>query len=503
MKKLISILVLLLWISLQAWSQNANDALRYSRILYGGTARFQAMGGAFGAVGADFSVIATNPAGLGLFRSSEVTFSPSAFINHTSSDYNSVNSIDNKVNFALGDFGIVLSYNPQKKGKTSGFRNFNFAIGLNRQNDFNTRIVMQGPNNKSSLLTEWVNTLNSQYLQPNDVDQMYQFDIGLAHAANLIYLNDTVNRIYANDAPKGGVYQQKTVTTQGSISEFDISLGANFNDILYFGVTLGIPFIRYYENNQYQEVKIDETIPYFRSLNYNQSVETHGTGINLKAGVIVRPANWIRIGASIHTPTYYGNMKDNYSSSMSANFDSLLSEPQYSPQGYFNYQMITPFRAIGSLAFIIGQVGLISAEYEYVNYRQARFYSDGSTEFDAVNKDIKTNYTYPNIVVRSGQNWFNLPVNFRLGTEWRIKNFRIRGGLGYVGKPYQDPDTKSGEVYSASGGIGYRGTHFFADLTYGWSQTKQEYYFYDSSLVNPSYNTNTSNTIIATLGFRF
>ena len=37
-----------------------------------GTARFVGMGGAMDALGADISTIATNPAGLGLFRSSQV-----------------------------------------------------------------------------------------------------------------------------------------------------------------------------------------------------------------------------------------------------------------------------------------------------------------------------------------------------------------------------------------------------------------------------------------------
>ena len=497
MKKQISSLTLLLLLSVQLISQNSSDALRYSRILYGGTARFQGLGGAYGAVGADFSVVATNPAGLGIFRSSEITISPSGWISNTSSEYNGVASSETKGNFALGDFGIVFSLKPQKTNKAGGFRNFNFAIGLNRQNDFNNNTFMQGPNDKntypanhqSSMMTDWVNILNNQYLTYQAVDNNYQFDIGLAHQANLIYLDDTLNRIYANDAKNGGVYQQKMVYTYGSINEFDFSFGTNYNDVLYFGATIGIPFIRYFENSQYQEFKTDMTIPYFRSLTYTQMLQTHGTGINFKAGIIYSPVKWVRIGASIHTPTYYGFMRDNYNSSMIATFDSLNSTPQYSPDGYYDYQMMTPFRAIGSLAFIIGQFGLVSAEYEFVNYDQARFYSSGTNEFTGVNDEIKAKY--------------KIPLNLRFGTEWRIWDFRIRGGFGYSGTPYVNSQSNIGERFSASGGIGYRGRYFFTDLTYVWSQMKKEYYFYDSNLVNPSHNTQTSSTIIGTLGFRF
>jgi len=112
----------------------------------------------------------------------------------------------------------------------------------------------------------------------------------------------------------------------------------------------------------------------------------------------------------------------------------------------------------------------------------------GSSVFQDVNDEIKANY--------------KTPLNIRFGTEWKIQDFRVRGGFGYYGTPYQ-PGINTGERYVASGGIGYRGKHFFADLTYVWSQTKQEYYFYDITLVNPSYNTLSSNTILTTFGIRF
>jgi len=169
--------------------------------------------------------------------------------------------------------------------------------------------------------------------------------------------------------------------------------------------------------------------------------------------------------------------------------DSLNTDPQYSPLGHFDYQMVTPFRAIGSLAFIIGQYGLISAEYEYVNYNQARFYSSNSSEFDDVNTDIKSSYTSP--------------VNLRAGTEWRIQDFRIRGGFGYNGKPYQNAAMNDGERYSFSGGIGYRGKLVFVDLTYVYSHINEKYYFYHSIPVNPVLNSITSHSIVATLGLRF
>ena len=184
-------------------------------------------------------------------------------------------------------------------------------------------------------------------------------------------------------------------------------------------------------------------------------------------------------------------MRDSYSSDLTGNLTpSSLNQPtQYSPLGYYNYQMATPFRATGSLAFIIGKIGLISAEYEFVNYNQARFYSSSSsTEFNGVNDNIKSDFT--------------TPLNLKFGTEWRVQNFRIRGGYQYNGTPYKYSGDY-GVRYAVSGGIGYRTNLFFADLSYIWSQMKDDYYLYDSSLVNASHDTYTSNNVVMTVGVRF
>jgi hypothetical protein len=485
MKKLLLIAGLCI-LSLPALPQNASDALRYSRIFYGGTARFQGLAGSMGAVGADFSVIATNPAGLGLFKSFDITFTPSFYIGASKSDYNGNNGYDNRFNFGIGDFGFVGTIETNNK-RSGGIRNFNFAIGINRQNDFNRRIYIEGVNKTSSQLTEYINVLNKENIPSGEIYNNYPFDIGLAWNADLIFY-DSIPGEYMCYAPNGGVLQQKSITTRGSINEFAFSFGGNLSDKIYFGATIGIPFIRYYESSYYEETRVDPSIQYFRSMTYDYILETHGTGINFKLGLIYRPANWVRIGAAIHTPTFYGNMRDNWSSVMTASFDDpRWNNTQYSPLGSYNYRMTTPFRAIGSLAFIVGAYGLVSAEYEYANYNQARF-NDSENSYDDVNQTIRDSY-------RS-------PVNIRVGTEWRIMSFRIRGGFGYSNSPYQD-NINNGERFLASGGVGYRGKHFFTDVTYVWTQVKEDYYLYDRTLVNPSQNTLSSHSGVFTFGVRF
>ncbi len=54
MNKLMKALGVFMLIPALGWAQSDEDALRYSQLTFGGTARYVGLGGAFGALGADF-----------------------------------------------------------------------------------------------------------------------------------------------------------------------------------------------------------------------------------------------------------------------------------------------------------------------------------------------------------------------------------------------------------------------------------------------------------------
>ncbi len=466
-----------------AFTQSSSDVLRYSRIYYSGTARFVGTGGAFAALGADFSALAINPAGIGLYQGSEFSMTIAPSIEGVQTNYLSQMNSTNIVDVGMGNMGFVFTYKPQS-GAAGPFKNFNIAFGMNRQNDFNSSFSLSGPNHNSSLLNVYTDKLNTHRgAIPSD----YPFDIGPAYDAALIYY-DSVNRKYTSDQPHGGAYQSQQVRTYGSINEFDITLGGNISDKLYIGLTFGVPFIRYFQNSTYSEKNNGDSIPYFRSMYFDYHLETHGTGFVIKGGLIYRPVNWMRIGLAVHSPTWYTNMRDHWYSTTSAYYDSvLLDNTQNSPVGDYNYYLRTPFRAIGSLAFIIGTYGLISAEYEYVNYSQGKLNSSAYA-YTNENNDVKSNF----------QSWGNI----RVGTEWRISDFRVRAGGAYYSNPYTTAGI-DGSRYTISGGFGYRMKHFYTDVTYQWAQSKEQYYMYNYSGMSPSTNTYTTNTVLTTIGFRF
>ncbi|HNW75502.1 MAG TPA: hypothetical protein PKJ28_01305 [Bacteroidales bacterium] len=485
MKKLIALsLTLLTAVSLHA--QDSWDALRYSRISFSGTSRYIGLGGSSGAVGADLSLLATNPAGLGFYKSFEFTFTPGVSVTNTWSSYNDApKNRDYQSNFAFNNMGFVFSFPSKKSDSKKGFRNFNIGFAMNRQNDYNSATLIAGDNHASSLVNVFTDELNLSGVSQPNIRAAFPFDIGLAYDCQLIYF-DSLNNQYTCDMPQGGVYQEKSIITSGSLTEYDISAGGNIADKVYIGLTMGIASLHYEQDNYYYEFDSGDSIPYFKSMKYQYGFTTGGTGINFKAGVIYRPVEWFRAGLAFHSPTWYADMEDTYSSAMAARYDSILNpETQYSPYGYFNYEMKTPYRVIGSVAFFIGQRGFISGEYEYVNYSQAKFHDeDGS--FREVNKDISSN--------------FKAPLNFRLGSEWVFGPFRVRGGFGYSGKPETSGIT--GVKYTASCGAGYFSRHFFTDVAYQWTGMNGEYYLYQSDLVNAADIWQQSSLITATLGFR-
>ena len=487
MKKAIILVFLASLLPVFLFAQTPEDALRYSRVFYSGTARFNGLGGAFGAVGADFSTLSTNPAGLGLYRASEMslTFSPS--IAYSTSSYNGGTASDYRMNFGLGNYGIVFNINPFKNNGKNALKSINFGFGFNRQNDYSNQTVINGINSRNSMMQSWANTLNDKNVPEGYISGLYPFDINLAYQTNLVFYDTTRNK-YVCDAEFGGVVQNKVVSSYGSMNELDFSVGSNLFDKLFVGMTFGVPFINYHESSTYRETRINDTVKNFISLSYQYDLHTRGTGLNFKFGVIYAPGPWARIGASIHTPTWYPMMRDDWSSSMQSTFTNpIWNGLQYSPQGNYDYSLTTPFRATGSLAFIIGQYGLFSADYEYVNYSQARFNSTYDSYSD-INSTIQAD--------------FKSVGNLRAGTEWRLSNFRIRGGFGWF------PNTYSGfvnnnERFQYSGGLGFRSKHFFADVTYVMTTMKQDYYLYDPSMVNPARVKYYTHTVLTTFGVRF
>ncbi|MCG3166711.1 MAG: hypothetical protein POELPBGB_02491 [Bacteroidia bacterium] len=472
-------------ISLTATAQNETDALRYSQTSPTGTARFAALGGAFGALGGDFTTLSFNPAGIAFYRSSELSFTPSIYNSTSTSDYIGTRTKDNKLNFNFGNLGAVFTRVRNKEGSTYGWLNFNFGIGYNRLNSFQNRVSIEGRNFEHSIADAFASQAYGTHY--DDLQNTNPFDANLAWYTYIIDTASGATSVYNTPMGNYGQIQKLQATTRGSLGETVFSFGANYSNRLYLGATIGIPNVRYTHEKVYEEIDDLDTIQQFTSMKYTETLKTSGNGFNLKLGVIYRIADWVRIGAAFHTPTYL-RLTDNWISSMNSTIynQDFFAE---SPTGTFQYTLTTPLKAIGSVGFIIGKAGLISADYEYVNYSTAKLNSS-SYNFSTENKNVNNNY--------------HGTGNIRIGTEWRYKIFSARAGYSIFGSPY----SKAFKIdnSTASIGAGLRTKGFFMDAAYllNFSQkNRYNLYVLNETTAASSEVNNIAGSFMLTVGFRY
>lgn len=489
MKKTFAILISIL-LSVTLFAQNENDALRYSLINYSGTARFAGMSGAYGAVGANFSSLSQNPAGLGLYRKSEFTITPVLTASNTQSNYfNNLNS-DFRTTLYLGNIGYVMAIK-LNENNASHLKMVQFGFGMNRTAMFNNRSTVSGMNNINSLMTQYLDDADASGSNPDNLVANYGFGAGLASQTNLLFLD--TNNVWQADLPNGGLNQSKTIETRGGMTETVLSAGTNFDDKLFLGMTFGFPHINYHEESVYTEKDDNNLSPYLKSFERTEYLDTKGTGFNFKFGFIYKPVDFIRIGGAIHTPTAYNSMNDSYGATMTAFYDqpplTTSNSTRFeatSPDGNYNYKITTPMRALGSVAVIIGQSGLISADYEYIDYSTARLRA-GDYSFQNENNTIRTSYAAAN--------------NLRFGTEWKAGIYAFRGGYSVYGSPYKGENmTGLGSRTGYSLGFGIQDKSYFIDFSYNHMNAKDNYYIYNYAPA--SKNTYNSNTYSLTVGFR-
>lgn len=463
-----------------AQAQNEIDVLRYSTINYlGGTARFTAMGGAFGALGGDFSAIGINPAGLGIYRKGEFTVSPGFFFNNTTSKYQGIEVYDSKFNMNFSNCGLVLANG--EDGDEPEWKGIGLGIGYNRYNNFNSSVIMEGKNPNSSLLDVYAYSANQSGTDVNSLDPF-----GAQLAFNT-YLLDTVTAgDYYSIIQNYGQNQIKTIDAKGNMGEMFFGIGGNYSNKLYIGMSMGLPQIRYTEETTFTEVVENDTTYNLTSYTMNTDLSTTGSGFNFKFGMIYKPFDFMRIGASVHTPTLF-NMEDEWSSSITSHFVGS-SYTALSPAGAYRYTLTTPVRATGSLGFVIQKFAAIALDYEYVDYSTARLKAPDYA-FINENKAVRSKYTSTG--------------NLRLGAEFKLKPISVRVGYGLFGSPYQKEVGNDGSRSSYSGGIGFRDNNTFVDVSYTYTTTKENYYFYDPSITSPSVNKSAASSVVLTMGIKF
>lgn len=491
MKRLVYTISLLL-IAYSAFTQDLTDALRYSSYHLSGTARSAAMGNAFGALGGDFSSLSINPAGVGVYRAGEFTITPSLGQSNVDGTYLGNTVSDSKYNISLDNIGYVANFNLGENSE-SGLVSINVGLGFNKLGSFTMSSLAEGFNSNHSLLAAFTENANN-----GDISNYYE---DLALKTDLL-MYDNNNKEYFNDITDSnyGQAQRSTIDRRGYINEYLLSVAANFNHRFYFGATLGIHDVYYKENADLYEWDEQNNIPYFNNFNFNTYLKTAGSGVNLKLGAIIKPIDQLRLGFAFHTPTFY-KLNDLYDGSMRSSItydDGATKEANASPnkQGVYDYEIETPMKAVFSGALVVGKAGLVSVDYEFVDYSTAKL-KNGSDGYNYYNENQTIKNAYKSV------------GNIHLGGELKLDpSFSLRGGYEYFPSVYKqsylnENNPNLDASYSTfAGGFGYRQGGVFFDVAYKRIVNEENAKLYPGATNMAKYETS-KNNVMFTLGFRF
>ena len=487
-----------------------------------GTARSMAMAGAFTSLGADLSSMSINPAGLGMFRRSELTVTPLmnfARAENSAAAYGK-NSRDR---FSLGNIGLVIN---AYEG-TGRLVSLNVGFGYNRLADLNYRTSFFRTGNVGSIADMYAmqmryspltqNSIRGNNLDWNRVDaNLWPAVLGYKCALIDDPDNDGMwsptwisSDRYdpADGAHHIDIGQYSTVQSRGSLGEYALSLGANIGNKVYVGATIGIQSL--YQKKEYYYAE-DYTYPtpsdrnpegVAPDLDYqllysklNQAVVTEGTGVNFKLGVTYRPIENLRIGAAFHTPTYYSLDRKYQSSAASMAFANRNTDPNVRPdsKGYISSgtenmttpllydetphgrSFTTPTRLLLGASYTFGSRAILSVDYERDWYNGIRM-SD-----NPIGTELKHSYKQTFRDMLKGSNIV------RAGAEFKaLPGLALRAGFGYSGSMLRDENTifaqpaiKKTVYYSA--GIGLALSRVCTlDLAYQYMKhTTTDYYLF-------------------------
>lgn len=564
----------LLSLPLMVDAQSAIDAYRFSQPDMKGTARFMSMGGAFGALGGDLSAITYNPAGLGVYRRGEVGVTMDFDIQSATSESQGYKNTQNQTKYPLSNAGGVVSFNLYN----NLVPNINLAFTYNKAASFNARYAGGIPSLSNSLTNYIAGITNTEGATVANLQSSTSFD---AYNPNdggyaapwlsiLGYDSYFITPTGDDDNPNWiGQWNSQTsgrgsfdVVTSGGINEYNIAIGGNFANKLYWGLDFGIADLNYSMTavwgEQLQNATVDNsegtpnTPAEWAMTNY---YNVGGTGYNVKLGLIYRPIQELRIGFSFTTPTWY-SINESYLAKTRFNYPDLnIADMQQNNAvtnngqwGTNSYNFRTPWKLMVSAAGVIGRNLIVSADFEWQKYNKMRFYDGGDGGFYDYDYGYDWDwgwdpYYVPSVGMQKAspkvynsdpwyatnqdiEDYYKSTTTIRVGAEYRITpRFSVRAGYAHVSSPVKSEAKDGSMMVYTSGtmpnyrldnstdyitcGIGYNFNNFYIDGAFVHKRLGSEYHAYTPDPVNPqipsptSKLTLTNNQIVVSAGFRF
>lgn len=533
-----------------ALGQSAIDAQQVTQSDFKGTARFMAMGGAFTALGGDLSTLNQNPAGIGIYRSSEIGVSLGIDFQRNSTSPSSMQfpSHQNQTKVYCNNFGYVGATN-----LSGALRTLNWGVSYNRAVSFD-RIYSGYVGNTTTSLSNYVAAYSSaagysaSQMEFDDAKGYNPyFDSNIDWLSILSYSAYMINPTNAAGNSYQGLYQNGVkssdalfnVRESGYVDEYNFSVGGNVENFIYWGLSVGVTDLKYIRSTYYSEYL--EGAQVYNEINGGTTLGDaafdlsnrkyiNGNGWNIKLGMIFKPINELRIGFAVHTPTWYsftqgydGVVDYGYYNPLMPEGKQELTGNDYTEYADFSWRLAAPWRFMVGVAGVIANKAIISMDYQYDGYGSQRVsipdytgFVNSYQPFDAVNQDIK--------------NYFKASNTVRLGLEYRVTSqFSVRAGYNITTSNVRaeaadgaievltsgtDPSyTFNKNTQHITAGLGYRYKAWYIDLAYVYKNREGRFHAFTNFAENsPSaqmqiapqvkLSENNSMVVIST-GFKF
>ena len=423
-----------------------NTSTIYDNISSLGTARYNAMAGSMGALGGDASVLNTNPAGLGVFITDDVSASLAINSNKSTASLAGKSTSQNTSKVNLGSANGVLSFQTKEN---SAWKFVNVGINYVTQN-VNDKLQSPGNANITQAIIPQGQTSPSDY----------------------------------------NIFEGHLYETIGHRSKLNLGIGGNYDNKIYIGAAVNFSSVNI---EQYDEVKVSSTST--RTSKYLTKQNTpyieEGDGFSLSLGVIGKLNNAVRLGAAIESPTWYSIDREYNYYGLNG---SILSINGYTENRTFR----TPTKLTLSGAFIPNKHFAFNVDYRV---------DLGKPNFGGGAADVQLNNFY--------ESTYKAQHEVRIGGEYRIKSFRVRGGYAFTTSPFKDhtetmfdnnANVVSGKLSNyivgktqvISGGIGYDFKMFYIDASYQHRTHEHSNPFYAGSYFNRDWDGSSGNNSAST-----
>lgn len=488
--------------SMAVEAQNITDAVRYSTTDLNGTARYRAMSGAFGALGGDLSSLNVNPAGSAVFLSSVASLTLNLQTTENEVGYMNGLTTNSNSNLDLGQAGAAFVFYNNDEG--ANWTKFALAFNFNKDADFEDDYNAAGVNPNNSIGDYFFNYADGVPLdllvpvQGETPSELYSylgetegFGAQQAFLGYEVFLFDAVdpddfgNTEYISRVSEGPFEQDYFYAATGLNGRFSFNFATEYKDFLYLGVNLNSHFLNYERVITFRE-RNNSPANAVNRIYFEDHLNTLGNGFSFQLGGIAKIGNGLRAGLAFQSPTWYNISEE---TTQYIETDGINGLAEFNPgiiNIYPEYTLQTPSEYTGSLAYLFGNKGLISFDYTYKDYSTAKFKPKDDPEFDFQNDLMETQLQGASI--------------FRVGAEYRLSAFSLRGGYRHEGSPYEDIAVM-GNLSGYSLGLGYDFGNVSLDFAYDTATQDRNPQLFATGLTDRAYIDKSISNYMLTLTF--